>query len=814
MVLQSFTAAQIAIALGKTPRAVRQQLRFVAPSIMKVIRGNEAAAWMMDQLPKNLRQQIEDLAHAQNYRNGEALLLSPRQRWQPTIPLKDISEADIQIATKLREALRPWLVQQHERHFKTAEMETRGVEDYRRAFGNRITGRYWRELFTRTIRRDNGFEEWNRLEIYLQDRLKRTAAAETVSAALAGSFAEVEQFTAGCSSPHAPNETERFAIWTLAFEKYAALVRSGDSEKSAARLVRKYLFARASFLAVSRNALLKAFNRKLEAFQAANGDPKSLRDAREDNGARFKLPESDRDALIHRAVFNYLGDIAPAWRDLLNKGFSPEVVSRYRGRAENKSHVPASVMESIGPEVEILTVMHRGRRAFDSIKGHVTRSYDGISSLQCMSGDDFTLNTYFYVPDGNGWFQLTRGQVILFIDFRSLRILGWALEPRRNYSSLTIRSLCTHIFGMYGVPEVLYFERGLWKSASLLKGKTDPFDFTEISQGLREFGIKFIHAIRPRTKAVERIGGMFQDIAESEPGYCGRDERRDAPETLRPQMAEVEARKVHPSKYFYSYEQWNHRIGELVERYNSEIQQGHILDGMSPDQAFEAQISQDKPPMQFCADLRYLLAHDKRRARITLNGVTIQVGKQKFNYRGREISHLVGREVLAWFDPENPETIVVTNPDRTNPICVARSESPNALESLIEPEAGTLGRELARIEGQASYMKARFNVVKTKFALPSRLLLNAARKVELGQEITGQKNSVNNRMTQQRRRSAANKDKARRMDIPTVLVDDDPQSRRALELLGEPTQSELENLSEQNNSGEITYTIKPFEDNP
>ncbi len=128
-------------------------------------------------------------------------------------------------------------------------------------------------------------------------------------------------------------------------------------------------------------------------------------------------------------------------------------------------------MESVAPEVEILTVMHQGPRAFDAIKGHVTRSYDGISSLQCISGDDFTLNTYFYVPDGNGWFQLTRGQVILFIDFRSLRILGWALEPRKSYSSLTIRSLCTHVFGEFGVPEILYFERGIVEKRDVAEGQ-------------------------------------------------------------------------------------------------------------------------------------------------------------------------------------------------------------------------------------------------------------------------------------------------------------------------------------------------------
>jgi hypothetical protein len=408
-------------------------------------------------------------------------------------------------------------------------------------------------------------------------------------------------------------------------------------------------------------------------------------------------------------------------------------------------------MDSIAPEVEILTVMHRGPRAFDSIKGHVTRSYDGISSLQCISADDFTLNTYFSVPDGKGWFNLTRGQVILFIDFRSLRILGHALEPRKSYSSLTIRSGCTHVFGEFGVPQVLYFERGLWKSATLLKGKTDPFSFTEISQGLREFGIVFKHAIRPRTKAVERVGGMFQDIAEAEPGYCGRDERRDAPESLRRQMAEVEARKVHPSKYFYTFEQWHRRIGEIVNQYNAEPQQGHILAGLSPDQAFEAHMNQDDPPMQFTAAMRYRLAHDKRLARVTLNGVTIQIGKQKFNYRGQEIAHLVGRDQLVWFDPENVESVVCTNPDETNPICVARSENPNALESLIAPESGTLGRELARIEGQASHMKTRFNIVKAKFPLPQRQLLVAAQAVELGEQITAQKNELSERATRRQR---------------------------------------------------------------
>ena len=818
---KTFTAAQIAAALAIKRQSAQWHLRDVSPAGVCMVGGNESAAWTINQLPGTLSERLAEAARAQRCRSIEALLSMPRQQWQPPIPLAKISDADIQTATKLRDALKPWLIQQHDLNLSATEIENRGIEDYRRAFGNKISPRYWRELFMRTIQRDNGFEEWNRLEIYLPDRLKQKSnPAAVISEALAADFAELESYIVACDNPQAPNKTECRGIWTLALEKFTSLVNAGEPEKSAARRVRDFLSARAGFLAVSRDALLKSFQRKLDALKSANWDVKSLRDGREDNGARFDLPEDDRDLLIHRAVFYYRGDIAPAWRDLLRKGFSPAVIARYARQAQNKSHVPASVRDSIGPEVEILTVLYQGRRAFDAIKGYVTRSYDGISSLQCISGDDFTMNTYFYVPDGKGWFELTRGQVILFIDFRSLRILGWALEPRKSYSSLTIRSLCTHVFGDYGVPEFLYFELGIWKNANLLKGKTDPFTFTEISQGLREFGVQFKHAIRPRTKVVERIGGMFQDIAEAEPGYCGRDERRDAPESLRPQMAEVEARKVHPSKYFYSWEQWNQRISELVEQYNTEPQQGHILAGMSPDQAFEAHISHTNPPMQFFAGLRYLLAHDKRLATVTLNGVTIQIGKQKFNYRGQEIAHLVGREVLAWFDPENPETITITNTDRTNPICVARSENPNALESLIAPDAGTLGLELSRIEGQASHMKTRFNVVKAKFALPSRLLLGAAQKMELGEEIAAQKTQIAETEKQQRQHRGRARQLAQRTGIfvpERAQQNLQPEDARFLDDFlngketapdnsGVPTAAKY--LSVEN--GKLVYHLKPF----
>jgi len=78
-------------------------------------------------------------------------------------------------------------------------------------------------------------------------------------------------------------------------------------------------------------------------------------------------------------------------------------------------------------------------------------------------------------------------------------------------------------------------------------------------------------------------------------------------------------------------------------------------------------------------------------------------------------------------------------------------------------------------------MKTRFNVVKAKFAMPQRQLLVDAQTYDLGARIIEQKSKVTQRQT----RAAANKNRARRLDIPTVLVGDDEQSRRALELLGD-----------------------------
>ncbi|HEX5218255.1 MAG TPA: hypothetical protein VFZ59_01705 [Verrucomicrobiae bacterium] len=397
---QQFTAAQIASALGMKRQAVQWHLRNVSASGSVIVSGVEASAWSIQVLPETLRNRLEVEALQRGYRSAAAMLTTPPLTWPPKdFPkLDDITPEEIEKATKLRKALGPSLYGQHDVTLSSAEFESRGVAEYARVFGHGISARYWRALFKRTLQRDGGEDKLNRLELYLSDKPALKLPPVRAAVKVTAQFAQLTDYLDCISDPTKPSDIELRGVWSLAFEIYGRLVEQGTPDKRAARHVRSFLFSRASFLAPTRNALRMAFDRKLETFVASHADPNSLKDGRVNNGEKFEFPEEDKDLLTHRAVFYYRGDVAPAWRDCLRSGFSQLLRDRYAGKSTDKSHVPASVMELVGPEVDILTVMHRGRRAFDSIKGHVSRNYDGIASLRCLQADDFTLNTYFFVP--------------------------------------------------------------------------------------------------------------------------------------------------------------------------------------------------------------------------------------------------------------------------------------------------------------------------------------------------------------------------------------------------------------------------------
>src|SRR5262249_4050807 len=101
-------------------------------------------------------------------------------------------------------------------------------------------------------------------------------------------------------NPAAITKQQKEGVWGLALRHFNERVIQGETRKRAARKVREYLATAAPFLAPSRNALLKIFNRLLERHEEHGRA--GLVDRRKFNGDSFILPECDVLRLRHSAA--------------------------------------------------------------------------------------------------------------------------------------------------------------------------------------------------------------------------------------------------------------------------------------------------------------------------------------------------------------------------------------------------------------------------------------------------------------------------------------------------------------------------------
>ena len=152
-------------------------------------------------------------------------------------------------------------------------------------------------------------------------------------------------------------------------------------------------------------------------------------------------------------------------------GLSADTQALLAHHRTRKSSVPRRIAQAVIPQVKMLMPYRLGKKAIDDATAHISRDYSKLASMQVVTADDLTAPIYFYVPDGRGWYDLTRGQVLAFVDVRSWKIIAWSLQPERNYNSLVIRTLMNRVCASWGLPGGWLFERGIWKNAKLVKGR-------------------------------------------------------------------------------------------------------------------------------------------------------------------------------------------------------------------------------------------------------------------------------------------------------------------------------------------------------
>ena len=428
---------------------------------------------------------------------------------------------------------------------------------------------------------------------------------------------------------------------------------------------------------------------------------------------------------------------------------SESLLESHLANPASKSYVPHTVRRAVTPDVRLLEDIHHGPRQHKLNGAHLSCDWSGVHSMDWLCADDATWPVYYYVPDGNGWFTLMRGQCLIFIDARTTRILSYGLQSERNYNSRVIRTLITRTCDEHGLPRTGFlFEMGLWKNSKILTGdkNADVFSWGEVELGLREFGLRFSHSTLPRSKPVERVIGALQNYMEREPGYAGRDERHDKFERFQRLKLQIKSRKADPREHLYSEPEWIERLDALCAAYNAEPQDGKMTGGLCPNDAFQQFKNPSDPLMRFDARCRYLLAHHMRPVKVTPNGITLRFGKQAYNYRNKATGRLIGQTVLAFFNPELPDILTVTDMNRDNAFCVARSQE----VPRFDAPADMLAAEMARIAAHQGYAKARYRVLKSIAEQPFRANLVDAKTVELGRVIETQTAEIKAAQTQER----------------------------------------------------------------
>jgi hypothetical protein len=664
-----FTAAAIARALGCSKQNIHQRLDRIPADGEQLTNGNLAKAWRIESLPAGLARQLSEKAELMRCCTVADLLRAPADRYEPGVPLSQIARVAIDKARKLRAALRPMFVLRNDLTISAAEFAKRGVESYERAFGFAISAGHWRMLFDRTVDRDNGAEEWERLEIYLEENPPRMHSALSVSAARERGFEILEDALASFHGTIELTVEQRRLLWIKTCDELQSQIAEGAGLKRAKRDLIRILFA-TGLIGTNQQAIAKTLSRKWDLY-LANGQklPKDGRSVRFADSNCTEIPERDARKLVARSL-DRGGRVSQAWRELHGEGeLSAETCQRFISNPKSKSRVPASVRKLITPQVKRLMPIHHGPREHQLRGAYNRRDYSNFFAGDSYQADDITCPVYYWEADATSGIRIIRGQLLLMIDERSRLALGFALHSENNYTEL----------------------------------------------GLLEFGVKFVHAKLPRGKVIERVIGLHQNSMDGLPGYVGRDEVHDRFERVQEQKRLCESGREDPARHFLSKTGWEAELARICEAYNAERQQG-ILDGLSPIEAWH-RFQGSEPLVHLGSQGRYLLAHHRLPMKVQRNGVTLRPSLGGATYCSSVTGQFLGERMWVWVNPEDLSCVVLTSIDnKKGPFVVPKLE----LLPAIDPSREQYARNAQQIDahngvGRTSYRLISQHLIRCNF---------------------------------------------------------------------------------------------------
>jgi hypothetical protein len=732
-----FTASETALALGCTRQNIHKQLRRIPEDGQKLVSGNLAKAWAITSFPEPLVRQLTVIAQTKRYHTIADLLSMPFKRFKTPFPIQELSPTVLTRATRLRRALRGILPLRNDRTITAAAFAVRGLEAYKREFGHVVSAKHWRTLVDRTIERDNGAEEWGRLDLYIGENPSRVPRTLPIALSRAKNLDVLEDVLTDFQGAARLTASQLVFLWTRSCDQLQLEIEAGAPPKKIKRAIIQVLL-KSGFVGSDLKSVRRNFDRKWKAYAAADGLLQDKRSVRYAN-SKPVVNEEDRSKLV-AAALDCGGRVSQAYREQVHGGqLSQEITDRYIANPLNKSHVPHAIRKAVTPETRRLMPLHHGPRENELRGAYRIRDYSMLFAGDSYQADDCTCPVVYWEHDATSQtgYRIMRGQLLLMIDERSLLALGFALHSEKNYNARIIRALITRVHDAFGLPRRrFYFERGIWKSSKILTGERSPvgeLGFNHTEMGLQKFGVKFCHAKLPRGKVIERVLGLVQNKMEGLPGYVGRNEISDRFERVQKQMREATSGALHPATCFLSKSQWETELTKLLIVYNSERQQGRQLRNLSPLEAWN-KFQASEPQVHLGDEARYLLAHHQLKLRVRANGITLRPSLGGGTYLGEATGPLVGEDALVWFNPEDPEYIALTSLDlKRGPFVVPRQEPLPAIDATNEQMA----RSEAQIEAHNDYAKTAYRLIAPHLAKHSfrRLAPIDTRTITLGEDL-------------------------------------------------------------------------------
>jgi hypothetical protein len=325
----------------------------------------------------------------------------------------------------------------------------------------------------------------------------------------------------------------------------------------------------------------------------------------------------------------------------------------------SKSYVTPSLREALESS-DLTGALYQGPKAARLSSAFTVRNYDDLRSGDVFTADDMTSNVIVWCewPNARG-FILGQPQILPVLDVRSLRWLVVRVIMRHGgqYSSDDIWGLFGDVFEQFGLPRRGFLlEGGHWQ-ANRVQGHKTGLSHEERIGGLTSLGLTNFRAFDPRSKGmIEGAFNILQRHVDAFPGYVGRDQRTQLPESVKRQLALVKAGE-HPSKYFAHVKQFSDHVQTVMGNLNNERQDGQILRGDSPLERWAA----DAPDLaKLPEEAQWLYRSAMSVTRVTRNGARVTLGsgrKQQVYYYDNPalLEPLKGHRVVVFWNDHNPE---------------------------------------------------------------------------------------------------------------------------------------------------------------